>query len=308
VKKLWVTSVAAATATLALGAPTAYGQTVATSKAAANQTLLQPLHTTRWRWASQNPPTRMEPVATHICLVTKVSGKFAGYGERVGLSIDTGATGGARWVLNGTSGQQQLAIEATCAPKAQFVTKTAFTMNATVLPAQNHNKCVPKTTLYKTDASQALFLAGLAGKFGGGGEAVIVDEKTMVMHGCSGAVEGSALVVRASPLRVYRTQTGRTPFAKDSTYTIGISQPKDHWLWGEPYYKEGERKVFLVPADEALCGLTRVQGNFQGYGESAAVDAEKGPDGRLWWVLSAGTLASASTTTAGARCLARDQR
>lgn len=83
--------------------------------------LAEPFAPQVFQWQAGAPPNVLVPAATHICLLTGISGDFAGSGERIALYVDNGAPGGPRWTLNGTSGQPQLRATATCVAKAKFV-------------------------------------------------------------------------------------------------------------------------------------------------------------------------------------------
>jgi|GEM_PF-3608920 len=285
-----------------------------------SQTLSQPLKTTTYVWAKGNAPLRLPLAETHICVVTRITGKFAGYGERVALKIDTGATGGARWLLEGASGQPDMLIEATCAEKQQFVAERVMRINmdAKVSGPVNSSLCEARMSALKDGPNRAYFLSGIAGKFQGDGEGVSLaspdNNGLMTTQACSGAVEGWAVSFAiAGKVPKYRMKDKLTTDWKIATYALASTlEDKSSFLdflgGGEAFTAPNEQQAFLAPVDEALCGLTGLKGKLQGYGEDAAIRQVTGTDGRKWWMLYVNTSAKGQTLSIAARCLARDQR
>lgn len=280
-------------------------------------TLGQPLQTNTYTWRARQGPLTLPSVATHFCVITKISGKFAGYGERVALAIDSGASGGPRWTLNGTSGQDQLMAEATCAPKALFVPASSSSLMSWDHGAFNQSSCDWAPKFVSAPSRRAYFLSGLAGKFQGDGEVAQVTHQRfnnggVELRACSGAVEARLMSIGGenAPAK-YRTSTSRTTEAQRATFGTGASLPQDDFMTffvGPAFSSRGASEAFMVPVDEALCGLVMVRGKMQGYGEEATVRQATAPDGRKWWTVYAGTQASGSSIAVAAHCFARDQR
>lgn len=283
----------------------------------ATQTLSEPLQPSVYSWERGQPPSVLVPALSHVCFLTFVSGKFEGGGERIALYIDTGAAGGPKWVLNGTSAQSELRANATCVRKSKFVTPPSFLAGLRVKVEANHmnGACAPHIVPMPGPAgTNAHFITGMAGKFKGGGESISVNGSSAIeVRGCSGFADGTLVsLTSAGALRPkYRTQSSRTTDVGSATFVL--SQANDSGgalssLFGGAPFKLAPDKKWMVPVDEGICGFVRIRGRFQGYGEYAQIAAVKGPDGRLWWTLDLGNKSNDGTVDVAARCYARDQR
>ena len=291
---------------------------------AADKTLAAPLTLQNFTWTAYAPPTILPPVATHICVVTGITGKLAGGGELLRLYIDAGAQGGARYMLGGQSGQSQLRITATCAAKSQFVTPgIGRTLNEEASDTLSRGGCASQNiSVTPAIKPSAIYLGAIGGRFADAGESVNVTSGFLGMPvvkiaGCSGPVSAGVLAIGVAPTiaPVYRTKSGRSHNAAQSTFVrLTWSNWEDttaHALGtlftDTQYVYEGD--TFLVPANDALCGLTGVTGKFNGYGETISVSPES-ENGQQWWKVQVGTgaLANEPYLSASVRCYARDQR
>lgn len=279
------------------------------------QTLKEPLSPSAYSWERGSPPTVMVSASSHICLLTSVSGKFEGPGERIALYIDTGASGGAKWVLNGTSGQAQLRANATCVRKSKFVVPPGFMSSVFAKVHGNHmnGSCNPATNqMPGAPGASALFITGMSGKFKGGGESIsVLGNNALQVRACSGNVDGTLVGLQSFkvPLAKYRTQASRTTAVGPATFVLSDSSEAPGFFdFAGPPFKVGPDNRWMVPVDEAVCGLVRIRGKFQGYGEYAQIVPLKGPEGRLWWTLQVSNQAESGIVDAAARCYARDQR
>ncbi len=281
---------------------------------AAEQMLSSPFGLQVFQWKNPSPPVLLPRAATHVCTLTSVSGKLVGFSERVALYVDGGASGGPRWVLNATSKQSELSATATCVEKARFVSPSPIV--AASYGAHAADSCAPRTTgMPVGDNNRAFFIAGIAGKFMGGGESVTVTRGPggrgfIRVTACSGGVDGTLLSIGSGAPAKFRTMSGISTNAGLATVSVGASVGESSLFdGGGPIggYNDGDAQ-WLVPADEALCGLVMIKGKLQGYGENARVYIQKGEDGRNWWRLSVYSQAQGASIGAAARCIARDQR
>ena len=261
----------------------------------------------------------MQPAATNLCLLTGVTGGLRGAGERVSLYIDTGAPGGPQWTLNGTSGQGQLKVTATCVSYAAFATSPVISKSLTahVYGTQHSTGCDAHfLPLGDKSPEAAPFLAQLSGRFSGAAEEARVETglfnvTVLSVKACSdGGIEAGAMGVLSplGPIK-YRTLSDRSPDQKAATVASTYKGPKS-----KPWYDAsgddlsiGYDDSWVLPANEAVCGLVAVGGKFQGYGERVEL-ARETRNGRPWWKLIVGSQAEDAQTSGAVRCLARDQR
>ncbi|MFM7376722.1 MAG: hypothetical protein ACKO1O_01100 [Erythrobacter sp.] len=284
--------------------------------------LTQPLQPQTFSWQVGAPPTLLPKVETHICLLTEVSGKFQGAGEKVHLAVDKGANGGARYVLRGDGASGYVRAVATCAGREKFVpiADKAGTGVADERGLRQFSNCQSEMQLTQKNniLARAPFLTMVSGKFQGEGESLAADvggESGAVQRGmgCSGYVAG-AITLHGNeiwPAVRYRTQTSRTTKLTEATFVSAFKAPSTsalgEFLAGKKF-SAGGAPIWMVPVDEALCGLTMIAGKFQGYGEAAQIRAVKNSDGQMWWQLAVTNQTNGGTVVAGARCIARDQR
>lgn len=282
--------------------------------------LTQPLQPQTFAWEVGDPPTLLPKIETHICLLTEVSGKFQGAGERVQLLVDKGASGGARYVLRGDSSSGQTRATAICAGREKFVPIADKQGTAIVKhwPERVFSTCDAGQQLVQKGGhpKHAIFLSTIGGKLNGGGEALVAtpvkNDERLNGWGCSGMVIGGMTSHGDAiwPMVRYRTQSSRTIDANAATFTLGATTEYRGWfsrtLGGEMLGDYGS--AWLVPVDEALCGLTMISGKFQGYGEAVQIRAKQNSDGRMWWHMTVNNQTNGSIVSGGARCIARDQR
>jgi hypothetical protein len=282
--------------------------------------LKQPLGAKEYKWAVGQPPQLLDPVQTHICLLTGVSGNFAGAGERVAVGVDNGAAGGPRWILSGTSGQAQLRATATCVEKMKFVPGVLSfdKMIAKKLPHHMNGACADHVAADGTGGMRyAHFISEMAGKWRGGGErlaAISLPQGggvgAILVNGCSGFVDGALTAVATDGINAakYWTPSGRTATKANATYALMDATDAKKW---SDYIPGGGDKFMVVvpgqklaPVDQAVCGIVSISGKFQGFGEYVDIVPEGG-----FWTFKIGNAAPyGGFINAAVRCLARDQR
>ncbi len=250
-----------------------------------------------------------------------MSGDFRGGGERVQLLVDKGASGGTRYVLRGDGASGYVRAVATCAGREKFVPISTKKNSAIAhsWPERTFTSCPPISlaTSKGTFPGRAPFVSVVGGKLNGGGEMVSATggkgDERLRGAGCSGLVIGGIMshgnidwmMVR------YRTQSSRTTDLKAATFWSSFNAPYtsayEEFIGVQKLSADGA-PTWMVPVDEALCGLTMIAGKFNGYGEAVQIRAAKNSDGRMWWQLDTTNETNGGTTVAGARCIARDQR
>lgn len=294
----------------------------AKAKGAAHKAALeQPLAPQTYHWKVGDPPVVLPPLASHLCVLTEVSGKFAGGGEKIALRIDKGASGGPRWTLIGYSGQGQLRGTAVCAPRSKFVPMLSHPDKTfeRSYPERTFTSCPPaKQLLAEVPFPRtALFLTTIGGRFSGGGEALVANAEWGKGHlhgsGCSGMVVGAVTAYGDSTLPEvkFRTSTGRTSKLAPATFGVHTQNQNTSWVvdvLGGGWTYQADKTLWLVPVDEALCGIVSISGKMQGYGEGVEIKQYRHSDGKNWWRLDVRNMADGAYLAGAARCLARDQR
>ncbi|MDG2533849.1 hypothetical protein P6144_09350 [Sphingomonas sp. HITSZ_GF] len=285
----------------------------------AEQILAKPLQITEFSWSAGDPAAIGPPVSTHFCVLTRFSGKLAGEGEFINLYIDQAAAGGPRYMLGGRSGQAQLRLTAGCAARNQFVLEEGkIPWIEKISAVKSDSGCGAKSQTAGLFSGLAPFLAGLGGRFAGEGENVMAtvgpnNAPLASIQACSGKVSASVLGIGrlfAAPL--YRTKTGRTKNPAAAVFVAWVKTTYTGSAWqnltGDAKYM-GTGPQYLVPADDALCGIAGIGGKFNGYGEKVELTQEAVNGQRVWRALAnRGPQASEPYVGFTVRCLARDQR
>jgi hypothetical protein len=281
-----------------------------------------PLNPKTFSWSAGMAPVLLEKSATHICLLTEVTGNFAGAGEHIVLRVNQTAPGGATWELTGTSGQPQLRASATCAAKSKFTPGMFGNGNAGFIfpPLSVDTGCGPVT--HGTGANGddfAFFVREVVGKFRGGGESLTVvpngtTSMGMRVGACSGYAGGALLGLRFGGngpdgkkgfggAVKYQGPTGRTVQMGSATWQISDANytPPINFGGGEQFKAAKPDK--LIPVNQGLCGIVMVGGKLQGFGERVRVYQSGG-----YWVPEVSTAAANGDIHGAFRCIARDQR
>ncbi len=277
-----------------------------------------PMKLSVYQWKVNDQPVLMQPLATHVCLLTGVSGNFAGGGEHVTVGLDKGAAGGSRWVLSGTSGQYELRATATCAPKSAFTpVATGGGLHTWNLAPGVNTGCGMNLTYTKVKRPQqpALFIRDMAGKWRGGGEALAIakNNDALANWACSGYVSGGLSAFGFSgakgfdgdgPIK-FLTNSGRTSTLGNANFTMTVEGGKETFapFGGGEAFQGISGQQLAIPVNAALCGFVRIAGKFQGYGERAELVQSGG-----LWKLEVASQANQSYVSAVVRCIARDQR
>lgn len=267
-----------------------------------------------FQWTFGQAPQQMAPVATHICLLTGVSGNFAGSGEHIVVQIDNAAAGGPRYTLSGTSGQAQLRASAVCVKKDRFTPGMLGNEKVTHAAQQfqlNSSCNDARFAIGNKGPEYAHFVRDMVGRFDSEDDRIrtvtTADSASTYMKACSGYVGGAASAIRmiGSGQFKYYGPNGRTTSVSAATFNAW-STKQPNWQKVQPANTWVSGAYYLAPAEQALCGLTSLAGPFSGYGEGVEIVMVQ-RDGALWWAAQVGNL-GVGTVAMSARCIARDQR
>jgi hypothetical protein len=246
---------------------------------------------------SGNASINMLPDSTDVCVLTRVTGKFQGSGERVVVELVNGL-----WVLRSQSQQIGVAAEAHCFKKDQFISNVTRRVSQVFSEESfgSGNGC-GQTTIVRSSwfVEAALYLNGISGKWEGG------CELASVAQSFSPSVQ-SQLTLGSGQSTAVRART-----ASFSAGPINVA-PK--------YFRSGSVDLFtsnsrssvpsfvLAPITDAMCHFVLIQGDFNGGGEFAELRIGNNPQtGVPSWIFKTGS-GSGSGITARVRCYSRDQR
>ena len=236
---------------------------------------------------------RLEADSTHVCVLTRVSGHFAGWAEEVRLYRS-----GGYWRLSVQSNQEGVSGEAWCFKKNGFLANgtarwvgggdDAWYINGYIAS----DACgVKEQDLWAGDATT--FVAGISGEAAGGCEYVSIraassattNARLQVASGGTNTIDGWAAGFFAGTPgagRAAKFYSGTTFTARNST-------------------------VDMAPTNQAMCHFTKIGGDFNGGGEYVEIKPGLNQAGVEVWKLTAHHQ-SGNGIDAKARCYMRDQR
>jgi hypothetical protein len=267
-----------------------------------------------WGWVSpiwkpgQTPPP-LADFDTHICVLTRVLGRFDGPGELVSV---TGAPG-LRWTLGGGAGANtNVSVRVACFPRAEFSSQNfgtgRFVSEQQTTRALPSSGCAQSTNIM-WGADSAAIMMGIGGKFVGPGDWVQLGQAFEPfggndVHAGSCTPQGVWLYSRA--FRVGQVNTS----------TVASFVPP---FQGAPANAEFSvistdeaTNDFMVDVDKAMCYFTRITGRLRGdlAGDGAMGFEILKDTASNKWLLQATrplTWGSGPPVEARARCLWRAQ-
>jgi hypothetical protein len=271
-----------------------------------SQALLGGWATGPFAWSQAVPARRLESASTHVCVLTRMSGKFEGTGELLQVRLR-----GSDWYLEGMSKQSGVSGEATCFPRGSFfdtcskpvcpTTQLLAPVNAEAWTRLNAEDCILFEEPHASGSAFS-FLTSIQGKMWGGGEwaAVVqspsVNTPSFLQVGL--CAPDSRLYGSARGFSVPATTGLATFVARDGTRGDLNAVPE--------YWSSGNGSVVMARASKAMCAFTSIQGGFRGNGEVAQIRSEL-VGGVEHWVLRTSQGANNREIGAGARCFARFQ-
>ncbi len=274
--------------------------------------LKMPMQPSVYQWEAGQGTVQLQPAATHLCVLTGVSGNFRGAGERVELNMDMAAAGGPRYVLRGSSGQGQLRAHAVCVRKDRFtpaITADNSRIMHSAQPLMIHFGCsTARKAFTKLGPDYGYFVREFGGKFDGLGDFVRTSGNSLYVSACAGYAAGSASaihMIESGPVK-YLGPTGRTTDDRVARFYATLDNPAPGKANITPVSLATPDRM-LVPVSQALCGLAEVGGRFNGYGEAAEIVMTTF-NGELYWKAQISNGLAGSGVTMAVRCIARDQR
>lgn len=276
--------------------------------------LKYPLQPQMFQWTLGQPAQQLPSAATHICLLTGVSGDFGASVDMVQLTLEMAAPGGPRYVLSGTNYHTALRANATCVKKDRFTPGMLDAKNVTqaVQPMKSNTTCNnARFAIEAKGPEYTHFIRAISGAFDGANEHV----QTMTypasgstfIKACSGWVGGAASAVHmiGSGQIKYYGPNGRTTVAKDAVFN-SWSEKFPNWQTSQPSSTWVSGAYYLAPVDQAMCGIVTISGRMKSAGEAVEVVIVK-RDGALWWAAQVSN-ANVGIVAMSTRCIARDQR
>jgi hypothetical protein len=241
----------------------------------------------------------LELTTTHVCVLTRVAGKFQGQGEEIRLRQVSG-----RWQLSVLTQQEGVAGEAHCFAKSKFLANGSTRWNGGEFQQFTSGSlgCASRSSnTWQGDA--ATFITGMGGKWEGDCEFIRINPAPS-----------------ATSYTTLTAATGQFQTLNDFAYahaffagSPGAGVPAKFWRSGSAdeftlSSKSRVTSIVLAPTSEAMCHLTGIKGDFNGGGEfvelRAGINTLTGVESWILKVRSGSGLGVEGT----ARCYLRDQR
>ena len=251
-----------------------------------------------WSQAN-NLPTKLPLIADNVCVLTRLSGRFEGMGEKVQLTDD-----GTNWYLQGKSQQDGVGGEAYCFKRSSFLVSTRVSSEYVQYNFGDPHGCgsIIGREMYAADAFS--YLTGLEGAMKGGAEYGLVRQALSpdlfnIIEASSCQDGGLNVLARnfragahTARLAVLMTADGRYVDANNTDSLFTAQGPIG--------------KAEMAPTSKAMCALTQIRGKFAGGGEYVQIRPELvGSEEK--WVLRTHRGSASDNVFATARCFARLQ-
>jgi hypothetical protein len=228
----------------------------------------------------------LHPASTHVCVLTRISGKFQGGGESAGIFV---APDGVWYLKVENQSDQKVFASAHCFRKDGFLANGPLRRRSPQFEARGHH------AVSAWNGHAATFIAGVNGHLRGGGEHARIDQSLDVSTPSKLRVGSAAGYLRSWAYSFFAGTLGApAKFHQGKEFTL------DHVNIVSP------RSVDMAPVEKAMCYFTRLQGKFDGGGEWAEIVPAFVH--HVWrWRLRAQARGE-SEVFAAARCYLRDQR
>jgi hypothetical protein len=232
----------------------------------------------------------LDLASTHICVLTRVSGKFQGGGEKVRVYIGDDQ----RWYLEvDNHSDQGVAGTAYCFWKDGFRADGPDRLTSPLFESRENHA----VRTWGGDA--ATFIAGVNGHLRGGGEHARIVQSDQVLGPSELRLGSAAGFLKAW---AYSFFAGAHGSGQRGTAKFFQGEFKlDHVNIVSPQY------VGMAPIEDAMCYFTLLKGRFNGFGEWAEIAPAVNANGVAIWRLGAQAEGNSEVFTA-ARCYLRDQR
>jgi len=240
--------------------------------------------------ADQNDDIPMELDSTHVCILTKVSGRFAGGGEAVQVLRVNG-----RWRLRTQSLQHGVGGEAFCFRKSGFLANGSDRgvsrqfANFAFAPDGCESESV---STWLGDATT--YVSGITGPWNGGCEFVKIHQAasgTAPSQLETGTGQDDEIIGGFAQSFFAGTPGAgvRAKFFNSQTFAIGSNQ-----------------SIVMAATDLAMCHFTEIRGDFNGGGEWVQIRPVLDGGIEKWQLISRAV--GGGGVNATARCFLRDQR
>jgi hypothetical protein len=256
-------------------------------------------------WSQGQPMKFLRSGNDFVCVLTRVSGKFQGSGERVQLSLEQSG-----WHLGGSSLQHGVGGASYCFRKDQFVSQGTARWNSGNMSriANSGSQCA--TGVAETwFGDAATFVSGISGNLAGGGEQVSITQASsgftpsvLTVKSCQPYVAGFANSFfvgspNSGKIAQFWGPNGIGSAAAAGEYTVKATSLNQNPV----------TTVQMAPVAEAMCYLTRVGGKFRGGGEWVEISPQTNAQGVAVWTLRAGS-GQADGVWGSSRCYRRVQQ
>jgi hypothetical protein len=197
---------------------------------------------TTFTWKQGNPSTPMGSSTDRFCFLTEIGGHFQGSGESVHAYVNTTTN---TWYLGGTSGQTDVHASARCVPLSANGKTYSYTTEYT---AKQDTGLI---RMGGTPADRVCFLEYVSGHFEGYGENVYAF-----------LVNGEWWL---------GAESGQTGVSVKSRCLVGTTATSPFYYWAQD-----NDATPMKTTSGWVCGLTRMQGKFKGFGEYIRVTTSAG--------------------------------
>lgn len=205
--------------------------------------------------------------SSDLCALGRIGGGFYGGGEQIELMRD-GSAWSLHTVSQRTKSTREISAAMNCVPRSAFTTdetpEPTWTMSSNSVTGGESGSSVQ----IQANDKYAGMITGLSGEMGGGGERVYIDNTPDPYRLTAASQQGT---MWGRSLSFGMNEIGGD--TKVSPFKPGVKRKKAT--------SNGKRQVYLAEATEAFCYVSRVQGEFDGTGESVLVEEKSGQ-----WYLS----------------------
>jgi hypothetical protein len=272
-----------------------------------------------WSYPQSPNPIWMWPESTHVCVLTRIAGKFRGR-ESVKLEVKRDPADGVnKWHLSGTGTtsifyNSALSATARCFNKKDFVatipsagfSTTGF--DALAWPTGDGDNTVCRSASVNAAFGDAFTsLAGLSGNLLGSGEFIRIEQASSWSLPNTVNVNACAAEDLTNPVHGYANAFRLDSFAPQNARFWGPNGKGTASQAGvfAPFALADETRAHSigVPTEQAMCALVAIGGRMSGLGEYA--EAFPHEDG-TWWFR--GQTLTGEYLFPRIRCFLRDQR
>lgn len=258
-------------------------------------------------WSQGLSDRMLEPVSSHVCVLSRMGGKFSGSAESVWVTHD-----GSRWFLRGSSRQEGVNAEATCFPRSGFIPPTSSPTGSpyrTIVAREEemaysaYRSCELAEQEIPVTGDGFVFLSGIRGKMEGDAHwaRVLQSPSVNTPSFLQGQICGDPISTQrlnAIGFHVTRT-TGLATFINAAGVRGDLNAIPE-------FSVSGIGSVVMAPASRSMCAFTQIKGQFAGGGESVQIRSEL-VNGVEHWVLRSRKGNGSEHVSARARCYARSQ-